>query len=71
MVELVLKRIMMVRELILDGFEDDIFNCYCFLLLSWNIKKEWLNESDYVLIDLNCEDISPVYSPVNFGDSHE
>ena len=30
MVELVVKRIIMVRELILDGFEDSWFNCCCF-----------------------------------------
>ena len=57
----------MVRELILDVFEDDILNCYCFSLLSWNIKKEWSDESDYGWIDLNYGDSSPVYSPVNFG----
>ena len=31
---------MMVRELILDGFEDGKFNCCYFSLLAWNIKKE-------------------------------
>ena len=39
MVELIVKRIMMVRELILDEFEDGKFNCCYFSLLSWNIKK--------------------------------
>ena len=30
MVELIIKWIKIVRELILDGFDDDILNCYCF-----------------------------------------
>ena len=41
MVELIVKWIKMVRELILDGFDDGWFNCCYFSLLAWNIKKEW------------------------------
>ena len=41
MVELIVKRIMMVRELILDRYKDGKFNYCCFSLLAWNIKKEW------------------------------
>ena len=67
MVELIVKRIMMVRELILDGFEDGKFNCCCFSLLAWNIKKLWYNYDNYGWIDLNYGDSSPVNSPVNFG----
>ena len=40
MVELVVKRIIMVRELILDWFDDGWFNCCYFSLFAWNIKKE-------------------------------
>ena len=41
MVELIVKWIKMVRELILDWFDDGWFNCCFFSLLAWNIKKEW------------------------------
>ena len=40
MVELIVKWIKMVRELILDWFDDGWFNCCYFSLFAWNIKKE-------------------------------